>query len=263
MPANKCQYFDADGECSTIQRHRACCFSCTRTCSVVISAEQERVLLLFQLYKNVFRCCLSHSRTYSVVVSAVQERVPLLSQPFKNVFCCCFSCTRTCYVVVSAVQERVLLFQLYKNVFCCYFSRTRTCSVVVSAVQERVVLLFQLYKNVFCTDVGQSLAFIGFVQPASGGVLTMSETQARWWAELCKGNLRLPGNDEMEADIVADLVRPLPSPHPHPFKHVEGALRFRMVLRRTMHKLRRFYWLLNRITAAMTNENEVIVYCPP
>ncbi|CAG2238884.1 FMO [Mytilus edulis] len=38
----------------------------------------------------------------------------------------------------------------------------------------------KLFKNVFNPDIGQSLAFIGFVQPASGGILTMSETQARW-----------------------------------------------------------------------------------
>ena len=35
----------------------------------------------------------------------------------------------------------------------------------------------RLYKNVFCPTVGQSLAFIGFLQPTSGGLLTMSEMQ--------------------------------------------------------------------------------------
>ena len=35
----------------------------------------------------------------------------------------------------------------------------------------------RLYKNVFCPIVGQSLAFIGFLQPTSGGLLTMSEMQ--------------------------------------------------------------------------------------
>ncbi|XP_071829130.1 flavin-containing monooxygenase 5-like [Apostichopus japonicus] len=55
----------------------------------------------------------------------------------------------------------------------------------------------ELFKNIFSPDIGSSLAFIGFVQPASGGLLSMSETQARWWAELCKGNGRLPDKETM------------------------------------------------------------------
>lgn len=50
----------------------------------------------------------------------------------------------------------------------------------------------KLFKNVFNPDIGPSLAFIGFVQPASGGILSMSETQARWFAELIKGHCHLP-----------------------------------------------------------------------
>ena len=56
-------------------------------------------------------------------------------------------------------------------------------------------------------DVGHNLAFIGFVQPASGGTITMSETQARWWAELCKGNVILPSIEEMRSNIDTDRVR--------------------------------------------------------
>ena len=67
-------------------------------------------------------------------------------------------------------------------------------------------LSFQLYKNVFCPDVGSTLAFIGFVQPASGGVLTMSETQSRWWAELCRGRITLPTVAEMRQDIDKEMV---------------------------------------------------------
>lgn len=58
-----------------------------------------------------------------------------------------------------------------------------------------------LYKNVFSPAIGSSLAFIGFVQPASGGVLTMSETQARWFSQICLGSVRLPPKEEMEQDI--------------------------------------------------------------
>ncbi|XP_069104183.1 flavin-containing monooxygenase 5-like isoform X2 [Argopecten irradians] len=55
----------------------------------------------------------------------------------------------------------------------------------------------KLYKSVFNPDIGPSLAFIGFVQPASGGVLSMSETQSRWFAELCKGKVKLPSKSDM------------------------------------------------------------------
>lgn len=65
---------------------------------------------------------------------------------------------------------------------------------------------FQLYKNVFSPDIGNSLAFIGFVQPASGGVLTMSEIQARWFAELCKGRVKLPSKQAMETTIAEEKV---------------------------------------------------------
>ncbi|XP_076453991.1 flavin-containing monooxygenase 5-like isoform X2 [Babylonia areolata] len=59
----------------------------------------------------------------------------------------------------------------------------------------------RLYKNVFSPSIGSSLAFIGFVQPASGGVLTMSEVQARWFGQVCTGSVHLPPKHEMEQDI--------------------------------------------------------------
>lgn len=55
----------------------------------------------------------------------------------------------------------------------------------------------ELFKNVFHPYIGSSLAFIGFVQPASGGVLSMSEMQARWFAELCRGSVSLPSVGDM------------------------------------------------------------------
>ncbi|WAR28553.1 FMO5-like protein [Mya arenaria] len=64
----------------------------------------------------------------------------------------------------------------------------------------------KLYKNVFSPEIGSSLAFIGFVQPASGGVLTMSEIQARWFAEMCKGQVQLPSKSEMEANIAEEKI---------------------------------------------------------
>jgi dimethylaniline monooxygenase (N-oxide forming) len=64
----------------------------------------------------------------------------------------------------------------------------------------------ELYKNVFSPEIGPSLAFIGFVQPASGGVLTMSEIQARWFAEMCKGRVKLPEKTEMEESMEKEKV---------------------------------------------------------
>jgi hypothetical protein len=69
-----------------------------------------------------------------------------------------------------------------------------------------LLCLFQLFKNVFNPDIGQSLAFIGFVQPASGGVLSMSETQARWYAELIKGHINLPSKSTMLDSIKLEEV---------------------------------------------------------
>jgi dimethylaniline monooxygenase (N-oxide forming) len=59
---------------------------------------------------------------------------------------------------------------------------------------------------VFSPEIGPSLAFIGFVQPASGGVLTMSEIQARWFAEMCKARVTLPSKSHMEKDIKDEQV---------------------------------------------------------
>ena len=42
----------------------------------------------------------------------------------------------------------------------------------------------KLFKGVFSPEIGKSLGFIGFAQPASGGLLTVSETQARWFSAL-------------------------------------------------------------------------------
>ncbi|XP_062592573.1 flavin-containing monooxygenase 5-like [Saccostrea cucullata] len=59
----------------------------------------------------------------------------------------------------------------------------------------------KLYKNVFHPEIGHSLAFIGFTQPASGGLLSMSEIQARWFTELCRGRCSLPTKLTMNENI--------------------------------------------------------------
>ncbi|GFN74211.1 RNA-directed DNA polymerase from mobile element jockey [Plakobranchus ocellatus] len=47
-----------------------------------------------------------------------------------------------------------------------------------------------------------------FVQPASGGLLGMSEIQARWFSKLCKGSVQLPSKQEMDAEIEAEMFLP-------------------------------------------------------
>ena len=35
----------------------------------------------------------------------------------------------------------------------------------------------QLYKQVFCPGLGSRIAFVGFIQPSSGGIMMCSEVQ--------------------------------------------------------------------------------------
>ncbi|XP_064638632.1 flavin-containing monooxygenase 5-like isoform X2 [Lineus longissimus] len=72
-------------------------------------------------------------------------------------------------------------------------------------VLDNVTNTIRLFKNVFSPEIGSSLAFIGFVQPASGGILAMSEIQARWFVELCRGKIKLPSKKEMEENIDSEL----------------------------------------------------------
>ncbi|KAK3699384.1 hypothetical protein QZH41_006562 [Actinostola sp. cb2023] len=58
-----------------------------------------------------------------------------------------------------------------------------------------------LFKSVFSPELGSSLAFIGFIQPASGGLLPVSEIQARWFSALCKGITTLPSKEDMFEEI--------------------------------------------------------------
>lgn len=65
----------------------------------------------------------------------------------------------------------------------------------------------KLFKNVFAPEIGASLAFIGFTQPASGGLLSVSEIQARWFSELCKGKTKLPSAEKMFHNMKQDQQR--------------------------------------------------------
>ncbi len=53
-----------------------------------------------------------------------------------------------------------------------------------------------LYKHAFNPAHGGRLAFMGFVRPFSGGIPICAEMQARYFAKLCSGELKLPANVE-------------------------------------------------------------------
>jgi hypothetical protein len=59
----------------------------------------------------------------------------------------------------------------------------------------------KLYKLVFQPKIGKALSFLGFVQPHTGGILPMSEIQARWVVYLMKGKIKLPPQNQMIAKI--------------------------------------------------------------
>ncbi|KAK3728887.1 hypothetical protein RRG08_053498, partial [Elysia crispata] len=77
------------------------------------------------------------------------------------------------------------------------------------AVKDQIMVdgsnQIKLYKNVFSSSIGPSLAFIGFAQPASGGLLGMSEIQGRWFSKLCKGAVKLPSKQEMDENMAAEI----------------------------------------------------------
>jgi dimethylaniline monooxygenase (N-oxide forming) len=67
--------------------------------------------------------------------------------------------------------------------------------------------ILDLYKHVFHPEVGESLSFIGFVQPTSGGLLTVSEMQARWFTHLILNDTKLPPKSVMVDQINKDQKR--------------------------------------------------------
>ena len=58
----------------------------------------------------------------------------------------------------------------------------------------------------FSPEIGPELAFIGFVQPATGGILSMSELQAQWLAMIIKGRAKLPSRAFMNETRIKDKV---------------------------------------------------------
>jgi dimethylaniline monooxygenase (N-oxide forming) len=58
------------------------------------------------------------------------------------------------------------------------------------------------FLHTFDPDIGESLAFIGFLRPAFGAIPPLAELQARWFALLQSGRARLPPPAAMKESIV-------------------------------------------------------------
>lgn len=57
------------------------------------------------------------------------------------------------------------------------------------------------YLHTFVPAVGHSLGFIGFVRPGFGAIPPLAELQARWFALLLSGTVKLPSEAEMNTSI--------------------------------------------------------------
>ena len=55
-------------------------------------------------------------------------------------------------------------------------------------------------------SIGAPIAFIGLLQPSSGGLLPMAEMQSRWACEIFKGRLSLPSPSSMLAHMQSDAA---------------------------------------------------------
>ncbi|CAF1031598.1 unnamed protein product, partial [Brachionus calyciflorus] len=64
--------------------------------------------------------------------------------------------------------------------------------------------MLNLFKQVFSPKIGKSVGFLGFIQPSSGGLLTVSEMQARWHVRLMLNHVKLPSEPEMIEHIKID-----------------------------------------------------------
>jgi dimethylaniline monooxygenase (N-oxide forming) len=66
---------------------------------------------------------------------------------------------------------------------------------------RRAVNARSLYRRMLVPEMGTSIAFVGLVRPAIGGVPACSEMQARYLALLLSGEKELPSVEEMRDDI--------------------------------------------------------------
>lgn len=66
---------------------------------------------------------------------------------------------------------------------------------------ERGLATAPRFLHTIVPDAGGSLGFIGFVRPSFGAIPPLAELQARWFALLLGGEVKLPAAGEMEASI--------------------------------------------------------------
>ncbi len=57
------------------------------------------------------------------------------------------------------------------------------------------------FLHAFVPEVGPDLAFIGFLRPAVGAIPPLAELQARWFAQIQSGRLKLPPLEDMHQSI--------------------------------------------------------------
>ena len=63
-----------------------------------------------------------------------------------------------------------------------------------------------LYLQMFNSEIGESLAFIGFARPQQGGVPTIAEMQARYFALMCSEKRELPSKAMQNASIASHTM---------------------------------------------------------
>lgn len=68
---------------------------------------------------------------------------------------------------------------------------------VIKQVAKDARISHDLYKHCVHVLTGVELFFIGFVRPCFGAIPPLAEMQARWYAQLCSGNVKLPSRETM------------------------------------------------------------------
>ncbi|CAF1529700.1 unnamed protein product [Adineta ricciae] len=68
---------------------------------------------------------------------------------------------------------------------------------IIQQVAKDARISHDLYKHCVHVLTGDNLFFVGFVRPSFGAIPPLAEMQARWFAQLCSGNIKLPSRETM------------------------------------------------------------------
>ncbi|CAF1533840.1 unnamed protein product [Didymodactylos carnosus] len=68
---------------------------------------------------------------------------------------------------------------------------------IIKQVAKEARISHDLYKHCVHVLTGDQLFFIGFVRPCFDAIPPLAEMQARWFAQLCSGNVKLPSRATM------------------------------------------------------------------